>query len=449
MLNSGQNNLFLGELVSALNFALNLTATLIPGHCDRAAFMAVRLGSHLGYSDDTLAELRFMVQLKDVGCDSNASKVAEMFMAEDFAIGNGAPHSVAALRDQLREVTTYIDEEETSVSKLGKLAVVLARKGAFAPEYYDKSCLMGAEVTRMMRFPETVSNGILDLNEHWDGSGQPRGKSGLEISLFSRIALLTQVADVFAVAYDPQRAMQEVLSRSGTMLDPQLVDGFSQIATEAFWTGARAPDVAHYLAKNFTNSKPVAVDDAYLNEIAKAFAKVIKFKSPYTTAHSQRVADLAREIGKELDYGSDEQAQLWRAGLLHDIGKLGISSLILDKPDALAEREYDLVRRHAKLGEDLLSRVDVLKDLSKIVGRHHEMLDGSGYPRGLTGADIDTLTRVLSVADIFDALTSERPYRPEVSVKDAIDILDGEFGDCLEGRVVDALKNVLKLRGTI
>lgn len=433
----------LTELVSALSYALNLTASLVPGHGVRCAEIARRIGRHRGLAEDVLDDLYYLALLKDIGCSANSSRVAEIFMADDIALKHDIKMANATLRDGLALVGKHIGKGESPVVRLGRLAMVLARRGEFLKEIYDTRCLRGAEIVRGLRFSPAVEQGILHLNEHWDGSGQPNQIKGEAISVLSRITLLAQIADVFFIAFGPERAIREVRLRAGKVLDPALVADFEAVADAALWQRLADPELDEKLADEVYEGHPAPVDDRYLDDIAGAFSQVIDAKSSFTAGHSQRVARLAQQLCEELGHGGDAQRQAWRAGLLHDIGKLGVSSLILDKPGSLNEAEYAAVRDHAKMGEDLLSRVTVLQPLAMIIGGHHEMLDGTGYPRGVREDQIGPLTRVLTVADIFDALTSERPYRPALPVRRAVEIMDAEMGRGLDGACFGALKTLI------
>ncbi len=433
----------LTELVSSLSYALNLTASLVPGHGIRCAAIARAIGRHRGMDEQAMTDLYYLSLLKDVGCSSNASRVAEMFMADDIAIKHDLKLSNATLRDGIQLAGKHIGKCESPVVRLGRLAMVMARKGAFLREIYDTRCLRGVKIVRWLRFSERVAEGVLHLNEHWDGSGQPNQISGDAIALEARIALLSQVADVFYSAFGPDRVLPELKLRVGKVLDPELVADFEVIADQSLWDQVADPELATKLANEVDGDAPARVDDRYLDDIATAFSQVIDAKSSYTAGHSQRVARLAQQLCEEIGYGANDQRQIWRAGLLHDIGKLGVSSLILDKPGSLKTEEFDQVRRHAQMGEELLGRVSVLKPLARIVGAHHEMMDGSGYPRGLIADKISPLTRVLTVADVFDALTSERPYRSAMPIKRAIQVMEAEMGSGLDDTSFSALKSLI------
>jgi putative nucleotidyltransferase with HDIG domain len=295
-----------------------------------------------------------------------------------------------------------------------------------------------------MRFSEAVAQGITDLDEHWDGKGLPRKKTGTDIALTARIALLAQVVDVFFVSQGVDAAMAEVKRRSGSWFDPALVEALLRIGADpAFWATLSEETLKERVVAFETVKDARAVDDDYLDDIAGAFAEVIDAKTPYTSGHSDRVALFSNMIAVELGLSDAECRKLRRAALLHDIGKLGVSNSILDKPGKLDDQEWAEIKQHPALGRTVLARVGAFHDLSEVAGNHHERLDGKGYPCGLTGDQIDFHSRIVAVADVFDALTADRPYRQAMSADQALAIVDEMTGPALDGDCVAALKRAL------
>ena len=143
-----------------------------------------------------------------------------------------------------------------------------------------------------------------------------------------------------------------------------------------------------------------------------ALARTVDTNSPWTAGHSERVTNLAMNLGRELGMSTHEIDLLRRGGLLHDIGKLGVSQSILDKPGKLTEEETAVMRRHPSKGAEILEPIPNLQKVIPIVSQHHERFDGKGYPHGLSGEDISLHARILALADVVDALISDRPYRP-------------------------------------
>jgi putative nucleotidyltransferase with HDIG domain len=172
-------------------------------------------------------------------------------------------------------------------------------------------------------------------------------------------------------------------------------------------------------------------------------ADVVDAKSSLTADHSRRVTLYADMIAEELGFDPQHRRRLRRAGLLHDIGKLAVSNRILDKPGKPDEAEWQAIRAHPVHGEAILARVPAFRDIAPLAGGHHERLDGRGYPRGLKGEEICVETRILTAADVFDALSADRPYRPAMPIAEALAILDKDTGAAFDADCVAALKRGL------
>lgn len=165
-----------------------------------------------------------------------------------------------------------------------------------------------------------------------------------------------------------------------------------------------------------------------------------------TEGHSRRVADIAVAIGRELGLDDEDLKNLERGGLLHDIGKIGVSDLILHKPEELEAGEWDRMREHPEIGARIVGDIGFLSGAVPVIRHHHERWDGSGYPEGLEGAEIPLLARVFAVADTFDAMTSSRPYRQAQSSEAAVRFLERKAGELFDPEVVSALKRVTETR---
>ncbi len=161
------------------------------------------------------------------------------------------------------------------------------------------------------------------------------------------------------------------------------------------------------------------LESTYLNTI-KTLCKVLVKKDPYTRQHSQEVTHYALLIGKELQFSKEELMVLEQAALLHDIGKIGVPDNILKKPGPLSEGEWEMMRQHPDIGQDILQHVQVLHIEQNMVRHHHERFDGKGYPSGLKGEEIPVYARILSIADSFHAMISDRPYRKALPTETAL-----------------------------
>ncbi|MEO0913085.1 MAG: HD domain-containing phosphohydrolase [Pseudomonadota bacterium] len=179
------------------------------------------------------------------------------------------------------------------------------------------------------------------------------------------------------------------------------------------------------------------------HSLAEVFWHFLALKNWTTAAHCVRVADLCLALGIRRSLSNANCETLLAAGLLHDVGKLGVASLLLDKEGDLAPPERSEMRAHARMGEELLAAFPPLEAAAVIVGRHHEKCDGSGYPNGLSGAEIDPLSRILTVADVYDALAYERPYRAALDPESIFAIMRHDMATALDQSVVSDLHAIL------
>ncbi|MCR4431677.1 MAG: HD-GYP domain-containing protein [Tepidanaerobacteraceae bacterium] len=179
-------------------------------------------------------------------------------------------------------------------------------------------------------------------------------------------------------------------------------------------------------------------------ETIQALATAIEAKDPYTKGHSERVALYASIIAEEMNLSEDFLNTLNFAALLHDIGKIGIPDEILNKPGKLSEEEFDKIKTHPVLGANIVKKIDFLAQASSYIRFHHERQNGRGYPEGLEGDAIPLGAAILAVADAFDAMTSNRPYRSAWSLEDTLNEIERNSGIQFKSDVVEALKNAIK-----
>jgi putative nucleotidyltransferase with HDIG domain len=183
-------------------------------------------------------------------------------------------------------------------------------------------------------------------------------------------------------------------------------------------------------------------DERHLSTLATALARAVDAKDSYTRSHCETVAELCVLIASELGLDAERVARIRIAGLLHDVGKIGISDAILQKPAALTAEEAAIMRTHPDLGAHIVSAAELYEEAGWIL-HHHERLDGRGYPDGLHGDDVPLESRIIMVADAFEAMTSDRPYRPRRPVSEAIEELGRHSGTQFDPDCITALRNIL------
>lgn len=441
-----QRQLRLSEVISALSYALDITEGQPPGHAVRSCLIGMRLADELDLHPRERSALYYALLLKDAGCSSNAAKVCSLFRSDDLRLKQAVKTvDWSSGTENLLWSARNVAPEGSPFARAAALIRLGLTRGA-QTDIFRTRCERGADIAKELGFPEKTADAIRTLDEHWDGHGQPLGLRGEEIPMLGRILCLSQSVDVFVVTHGQTSAFQMARDRAGTWFDPDLVRILEALEDDGdFWTRLSS-DEADMLVGEVEPTELIArVDEGGLDRVAGAFARVIDAKSPFTARHSERVAEVAAGIGTLLGLDDDELRRLQRAALLHDIGKLGVSNLILDKPGRLTDVERTAVERHPSHTRELLARVTPFAELADDAAGHHEKLDGTGYPLGLRGDDLSQTMRILAVADIFEAMTAVRPYRAPLPLDHVLAELGAQAGTKLDGECVGALRLWLDL----
>ncbi len=443
---TGERQLRLSEVLSALSHALDMTEGQPRGHTERSCVIGMHLAASLGLDGETRSSVFYALLLKDAGCSSNAAKVAALFGADDAAVKRSRRFTDTGSNWQaVLHLLRNAAPGSSPLIKAKHVGAVLRSGREGARSLVELRCERGAAVARAIGLDDVAAGAIHDLDEHWDGSGYPSGKSGEEISIGGRVLCLSQSVEVFWRRGGSGAACEMARQRRGTWFDPHLVDvlvGFEH--DEPFWRSLENPDVAPLEPPD----RVLIADADRLDRVSQAFAAVVDAKSPYTARHSAGVAEIAVSLATLLDFDSEARAMLRRAALLHDVGKLGVSSRILDKPGSLTQSEWEVLRCHPRWTLEILTRVGAFDDLARIAGSHHERLDGSGYFAGLTADQLDIPSRILAVADVSEALSAERPYRPALGPDEVLATMRRDAGRRLDGDAFAALEEVLPARAS-
>jgi HD-GYP domain-containing protein (c-di-GMP phosphodiesterase class II) len=428
----------LSELVSALSHALDVTGGQPMGHAERTCLIGLRLADTIGLEPARRSSLFYALLLKDAGCSTTAAATAEAFGSDDLQIKRESRlidtnRPALALGYLKRNVAPGASLRE----RARHLRAVIAMSNGGVSDLQQMRCERGADIARGIGLDEEAAAAIGQLFEHWDGQGHPGDRAGEQISLLARIACLAQSMEVFWQQGGPAAAIDVARARRGTWYDPTLVDAVGVLERDrAFWDGLAAPDV-----QSVEPTDRVELANAgRMDRVAEAFAGIVDAKSPYTARHSAGVAEIADGIAAGLGLDAGTRGLLRRAALLHDIGKLGISNRILDKPGSLTSDEWGSVRRHPRLSLVILRGVPALADVARLAVMHHERLDGSGYPYGMTASELDLPARILQVADVAEALTAERPYRAALPAEEVLAIMRADAGTRLDSQAFGALE---------
>jgi HD-GYP domain-containing protein (c-di-GMP phosphodiesterase class II) len=310
---------------------------------------------------------------------------------------------------------------------------VLAAGPAAAAQGLRAHCEVGERLAGMLSLGDAVRHALWFTFERFDGKGLPRGIGGEEIPRPARVLHVARDLHVLAVRGGDEAAEAAVAARSGGAYDPEIAaaapGALAALPTDSVWEAvARAPEGGSPLRGEALDRGCTAV--AYFADL----------KSTHTLEHSTGVAELAEAAGWRLGLGEEEVTTLRRAALLHDLGRVGVSTGIWDKRGSLTESEWERVRLHPYYTQRALARADALAPLVRVAAAHHERLDGSGYPGAALAASLGMPARVLAAADAFHAMSERRAHRPALEPAAAAEQLEGEArAGRLDGEAVAAV----------
>jgi putative nucleotidyltransferase with HDIG domain len=426
------------ELLAALSVALDLTEGQRAGHAMRTCYLAMRLADRLELPAPARSSLYYAALLKDSGCSSNAAAVTELFgMADQQLKGRQATAGRSLLAMAWFTVSNLPEEP---LPRRARRLINLALSGQQERRDVEQlRCSRGAGIARKIGFGDEVSEAIMTLHEHWDGRGLPQGLRRDDIPLASRIIAVCAGLDVFCTDRGPEQAVGVIRARRGAWYDPALTDHLLTLCRDGILDDLQAPDLKAQVFGMEPRGLVQVATDADVDLIATAFAEIIDAKSPYTGRHSQNVALIADGLARRLGLRDADRLDVRRAALLHDIGKLGVPNTILDKPGPLDAAEFAIIQRHPELSLRILEPIAAFNRVAQIAASHHEKLDGTGYFRGLGAESLGVSARIVSVADVFEAMTADRPYRAPMPPEVALALMRKSAGSHLAAEVIAAL----------
>ena len=429
-------------LISALSYALDLTEGQPTGHAVRTCIIGMRLAQQIDMPAGEQSDLYYALLLKDAGCSSNSSRLFHILCADEIRAKRDVKLTdwTKVGWESLQYALTHVATGQPFLERMRTLVRVAAKQQTESCELVKIRCERGASVARRMGFSESVCTAIHSLDEHWNGGGYPDGLQGREIPLFARILNLAQTLDVFRFNRGDDAAVEVVQRRAKRWFDPELVQAAVGLAKSGhLWAGLDSEESIERVVEMEPQGRRVELTEERLDQICLAFAEVIDAKSPFTYRHSNGVAEAAGTIALRLGSSESEMAFLRRAALLHDVGKLGVSNSILEKPAKLDPDEWNTMKKHPYHSRQILRRIAGFEDLAEVAASHHEKIDGTGYYRRLGGDELSLPVRILVVADIFDALSAKRPYRDALPLDTVLGMLKKEAPHALDAGCVEAL----------
>ncbi|HEV2646501.1 MAG TPA: HD domain-containing phosphohydrolase [Acidobacteriaceae bacterium] len=446
------NDPTLQEILVALSFALDLTEGAVPGHAIRSCLLAARIAMAAGLSQDAISDLYYATLLKDVGCSSNAARMCQIVGGDDRAVKAGVKlvdwtRTVRPDFAMVKMLWHQVLPGASTWKKSGRMVKMAVKQHATNRELIDMRCDRGSVIVRKLGLGTRVAVGVRHLDEHWNGGGYPSGLKGHDIPVISRLMAVAQHLDAFCMAHGPQVAMDTLVERSGRWFDPELVAAAKDLdKSRRLWLNCLPSDPVEETRAAILQLNPerqTRLSALDIDAICETFADVVDAKSPFTYRHSIGVMDAAVAIGNVLGLAPERMRLLRRAALLHDVGKLSISNTILDKPTRLTDAEIAIVKVHPGLSAEILGHIAAFGEIAVIAGEHHEKLDGTGYPHGLRKEDLSLESRLLAVADIYGALSEQRPYREALVAAQIAAIMHCDVPAKLDPLCYEALRTVM------
>ena len=428
------------ELVALLSLGTDLGLGQPMEHMIRACLIALRLAERVGLDDAERGVVYYSGLLAWVGCHTDAYEQAK-WLGDDLSVksdthyeydfGKAGPAAAFLLKHIGGAGSPLLQRARIGMRFMGDGRRALA---ALAENHY----LATDELADGLGLGEHVRTSLKESSERWDGKGA-YGLRGEQIGIGSRLVNLADVVEVFRRTGGVEAAIAVARERSGTQFDPGIVELFCEQAALIFADLDAAASWELVIDSEPSLAAAVVAGDELDGALA-AIGEFAELKSPWLMGHSRGVADLAGEAARGLGLPESDVTALRRAAFVHDIGRLGVSNAVWDKPGELTQSELERVRLHPYLTERMLSFSAALAPLGSIAGQHHERLDGSGYPRGLSGDAISHAGRVLAAADVYHAMTAARPHRPALTAAEAAVALRAQVASSrLDGAAVDAV----------
>jgi len=382
------------DLIMCLSDVADFINPLVTNHQKQVAYIALRIAEELGLSLEERTQIVLAGELHDIGFLSLKDRMA--FLDFEF--------------------------ETEGIFNHEKIGYSLIRK--FKPL---------SDAATLIRFHHVKWNGGAGIESQ--EIQVPIGSHILHLA--DRIAVLINKEQ--EVLGQVKTITERVLEQSDKMFKPELVEAFKNLSImEYFWLDAASPTVGTIIHHKMRPSE-IELDIKGLIELARLFAYIIDFRSPFTANHSSGVTATAEVLAKLADFSERECEMMKAAGYLHDLGKLAVPREILEKPDSLNKDEFNVMQSHVYYTYRVLERIDDLDAINTWAAFHHERLDGKGYPFHLKADELPLGSRIMAVADVFTAITEDRSYRKGMSAENALHVLRQMANSALDPQMVSLL----------
>lgn len=413
------------ELLGAFSLALDLAEGRPKGHAMRVCFITASLAAEMELPKAQRTAAYFVGLLHDIGVPQASESVSDLpRMYEQELFANSPLHTREGLaqkfgRDRLTRITDALHEHSFE----------------------------GATAAAELGMPPPVAEAILCHHERHDGSGFPLGLTSNDVPVVARVvavadyaeSLLTNETNPLLARRRLETALREQSARA---FNPRVVEAMIAIARkDSFWLGFHNQSLPRLLLE-MSGQQPKLMDQASILRTVAGFADIADAKNTYKRGHSRRVAHFVRALAEAVGLPEGHARAIELAGMLHDIGILRVPSRIIGKPEILTVEEMTMLHEHPLESAEIVRSIPAWSSIGDWVAAHHERLDGRGYPDGLTDAEIPFESRILAIADIYEALTADRPHRQALAPSEAMAILRGMVGGNVDPVLFAAFEQV-------
>jgi len=407
------------ELAIAFSQGLDLGEGKNVGHAQRVCYIATALADALALDPAKRAGVFFAGLLHDAGVTPAGAELCRIAGVDESSIFGPSP-----LRERDEDRADLVFADRTAIQ-----------------EAIERHTSLGADVVRSLDLSDEAAVAVSAHHEHWDGSGYPEKLSGEAIPIEGRIVAVADVAEAliaeqFSSLVARRHFHASIMQFSGAQLDPRIVTSLLDLAkSDEFWLGLYSEDLAATLT-SLRATGDTRKSRKRVLRFAEVFADLSDAKGGHTAGHARRTAAHAERLAEAVGFDAGHIEMLCIGALLHNVGLLGVPARVMSKPDILSVTEMQLMRQHPANSEMILQELPGFEEVSVWIARHHERPDGKGYPEMLSGDDIPMESRILAIADVYDALTSDRPQRGAISPEDAKQILLSGAGTQLDPELV-------------
>ncbi|KAB7753200.1 HD domain-containing phosphohydrolase [Mycolicibacterium mucogenicum] len=436
----------LAELIASLSLATDLGLGQPQEHVLRQTVIATRLAAAAGMAPEHPAAAFYVSLLAWMGCVADSHELAHWF-ADDLQMRADSYQVDKAGPGMARFLLGHLAQGQPALQRITMVGRFLAQGVADMPKLFVSHCQTASDIADRLDLPPEVRTALLDAFERWDGKGVPGRARGTEIQPVMRVVHIADDAEAHHRAGGIEGALAMLRSRRGTEFDPELVDLCCSRPDEIFG-GLDTVDAWGSVIRGCTPLDRT-VPEAELTAVLRVFADYADLKSPWFLGYSRRVAELTAAAATAAGLGPDDVALAERAALVHRIGAIGVSTGIWNKPGPLTVAERERVRTVPYLTERVLCRQPRLCEIGAVAAAGYERMDGSGYPRGLTGTAIPAPARLLAAAAVYQALGEDRPHRTAFAPADRTAAMHAEVTDGrLDGAAVGAVLTAAGCRTT-